>query len=73
MDWTRKANGLKLIGEKGYGSGRRRKLIWVDRTGEELRKGGIKRWWTVVRDRVSWKKLLREEDEDDGINIFYKI
>jgi hypothetical protein len=34
----------------------------MDGAVEDLRKLGLKSWWTVTRDRESWKKVLQEAE-----------
>jgi hypothetical protein len=39
---------------------------------QDLRKLGVKSWWMVAKDRESWRKVLREADDDDYILSFCK-
>jgi hypothetical protein len=34
---------------------------------EDLRKLGVKSWWMVVKDRESWKKVLRGAGSHIGL------
>jgi hypothetical protein len=34
---------------------------------DELRKLNVKNWWTVAKDRESWKKILREAEAHNGL------
>jgi hypothetical protein len=46
---------------------RQPKLRWMDGVVEELRKLGVKSWWTAARDRESWKKVLQEAEACSGL------
>jgi hypothetical protein len=34
---------------------------------DDLRKLKVKNWWTVAKDRGSWKKILREAETHKGL------
>jgi hypothetical protein len=34
---------------------------------EDLRNLGVKSWWMVVKDRESWRKVLREVEAHIGL------
>lgn len=50
--------------------GRRRtdrpKVRWLGVL-EDVKKLGVKNWWTVARDREDWKKVLREAEAHAGL------
>jgi hypothetical protein len=45
----------------------RPRLRWKDGVDDDLRKLKIKNWWTVAKDRESWKKILREAETHKGL------
>jgi hypothetical protein len=34
---------------------------------DDLRKLNVKNWWTVGKDRESWRKILREAEAHKGL------
>jgi hypothetical protein len=38
----------------------RSKRRWIDGVVEGLRKLGARSWWTVARDRQSWKETVQQ-------------
>ena len=45
----------------------RPKLRWIDGVLDDMKKLGIKNWWTVARDREAWKKVLQEAEAHTGL------
>jgi hypothetical protein len=54
----------KLEGRRSVG---RPRLRWKDGVEDDLRKLNFKNWWTVTKDRESWKKILREAEAHKGL------
>jgi hypothetical protein len=45
----------------------RSKLRWMDGVLEDLKKTGVKNWWTVAKNRDAWKKVLWEAEAHNGL------
>jgi hypothetical protein len=45
----------------------RPRLRWKNGVEDDLRKLKVKNWWTVAKDRESWKKFLREVKAHNGL------
>jgi hypothetical protein len=62
MDRSEMPKSIKDCKPEGRRAMGRPKLRWMDGVVEDLRKMGVKSWWTVARDRESWKKVLQEAE-----------
>jgi hypothetical protein len=73
-EMSKRTMDCKLEGRRAVG---RPKLRWIDGVVEDLRKLGMKSWWTVVTDsvgRVFYRKPMpaagcRANDDDDDADI----
>jgi hypothetical protein len=45
----------------------RPRLQWKDGVEDDLRKLNVKNWWTVAKDRESWKNILWEAEAHNGL------
>jgi hypothetical protein len=52
---------------EGRGSVGRPRLRWMDGLEEDLRNVKIKKWWLAARNRMSWRKILREAEAHSGL------
>jgi hypothetical protein len=54
-----KPEGRRAVGQP--------KLWRMDGFVEDLTKLGVKSWWMLDRDRVSWKRVLQEDEACSGL------
>jgi hypothetical protein len=56
-EMPRRSMECKQEGRRSVG---RPRLRWKDGVEDDLRKLNVKNWWTVAKDRESWKKIIRK-------------
>jgi hypothetical protein len=63
-EMPRRIMECKPEGRRSFG---RPGLRWKAEVEDDLRKLNVKNWWTVAKDRESWKKILREAEAHKGL------
>ncbi|KAJ4434817.1 hypothetical protein ANN_23388 [Periplaneta americana] len=60
----------RKVMEYGIAGGRRvgrAKLRWMDCVMNDIKRLGVKNWWTVAKDRDRWRRILKEVEARSGL------
>ncbi|KAJ4439138.1 hypothetical protein ANN_15095 [Periplaneta americana] len=60
----------RKVMEYGIAGGRRvgrPKLRWMDCVMDDIKRLGVKNWWTVAKDRDRWRRILKEAETRSGL------
>ncbi|KAJ4439302.1 hypothetical protein ANN_07424 [Periplaneta americana] len=60
----------RKVMEHGIAGGRRvgrPKLRWMDCVMDDIKRLGVKNWWTVAEDRDRWRRILKEAEARSGL------
>lgn len=60
----------RKVMEYGIAGGRRvgrPKLRWMDCVMDDIKRLGVKNWWTVAKDRDRWRRILKEAEARSGL------